>query len=476
MDLFSNKYKHVVHISKFPPWQDLSIGFSDARVHYFVGKNGSGKTKIFEALLQNHAHLSNKLRRRNKSKQYITSYHIGKYSAIKWGSFIYEDKSERSVDFERTKSVLNTFGQRPLEASSSEVPISEERNEEGDVETFYKKVRSHKHHGERYIGPEMLSMGTKKLYEILNWQIPHTKEKGQPIYIVLEEPENSLHPEMEKKLPELLEEWVRTQITLGFPNVRVLVSTHSPFLIKGIEAVTTPNFHSVYTLPETQDFDKKTSIEPRQLADTILYANHMLGSGITDLLPKKILATENSVSVLLEKVLSNLKLEIPHFIAGRGGFSNHIRRVETVRDLAGMLGKLSTIYPEKYTLNLEYLIICDGEDEKEKIMKELGKGSDEHIKVDVFVLGKKCLEEIYSKPSFTSFITKHYQGKRPWNYQEDIKEYARDVLGIEGHEELGIFKRKIAAHVGAEVKSILELKKNLKPLHSILEKITILEP
>jgi len=473
---FSYRHNNVLYISDFAPLKDLSIGLGTGSIHYFVGRNGSGKSRIFESILTGKAKRYQTVSTARRGTKATKNLRVAtKVSALKWGRFEYNDKTERSSDFARTAATFEKMDQIPLSRNSQKVDISNERNEDGDVEAITKTVISHLHHGTRYLGPIMMSAGTKELYELENWEIPENIDKGNQISVILEEPENHLHPDIEKMLPSFLEEWLNRMRGKGYPRIQIFVSTHSPFLIKGIETAPITSKHNVYVLPENQEFENLKSIEPKPIGEAILHANHMLGSGLSDLLPKKILATEHSVAVLIQTVFKQLNINIPHFVADRGGATDHIRRINNIRDLAQMLRNLSTIYPEKYTLNLEYLIICDGVDEKAKILEELGKGNDDHIKVDVLTLGKKCLEEIYSRPAFATYITKYHKGKRPWDYKEDIKDYAKEILDIEGYKELGIFKRKLAEHVGAEIATVSDLKRELQPLHTILEKLATLQ-
>lgn len=83
-----------------------------------------------------------------------------------------------------------------------------------------------------------VSGGIAALIE-LTWQIYMYGESNENYVVIIDEPENHLHPEMQRTLlPKLLE---------AFPNVQFIVSTHNPFIIS---AVPTSN---VYVLDYNED-------------------------------------------------------------------------------------------------------------------------------------------------------------------------------------------------------------------------------
>ncbi len=72
------------------------------------------------------------------------------------------------------------------------------------------------------------SGGIIKLIE-LTWQIYFFDlgQAGKPFVLTFDEPENHLHPSMQKSLlPNLIE---------AFPNAQIIVATHSPFIISAIQ-------------------------------------------------------------------------------------------------------------------------------------------------------------------------------------------------------------------------------------------------
>lgn len=130
---------------------------------------------------------------------------------------------------------------------------------------------------------DSVSGGIAALIE-LTWQIYMYGEQDQNYVVIIDEPENHLHPELQRTLlPKLLE---------AFPNVQFIVSTHNPFIISAV-----PN-SNVYVL----DYDENERVKSHSL-DNINKSgssNEILRDvlGISSTMPVWV---ENKVNEIVEK-------------------------------------------------------------------------------------------------------------------------------------------------------------------------------
>lgn len=130
---------------------------------------------------------------------------------------------------------------------------------------------------------DTVSGGIASLIE-LTWQIYMYGELNQNYIVIIDEPENHLHPELQRMLlPNLLE---------VFPNVQFIVSTHNPFIISSV-----PN-SNVYVL----DYDENGKVKSHSL-DNINKSgssNEILRDvlGISSTMP---IWVENKVNEIVEK-------------------------------------------------------------------------------------------------------------------------------------------------------------------------------
>ena len=104
-----------------------------------------------------------------------------------------------------------------------------------------------------------------------------------PSIIIIEEPENNLHPKYQKLLPKLFSE-----ISSSFNNhIQFFVATHSPFIISAAAGLEN---QKVYLLENGQTVDLDGALSKGENGYEVLkQANKMLGAGLEDLHKKVVI-------------------------------------------------------------------------------------------------------------------------------------------------------------------------------------------
>jgi predicted ATP-binding protein involved in virulence len=133
---------------------------------------------------------------------------------------------------------------------------------------------------------ESLSGGINAIVD-LSWQI-YLQSRGQePFTVCIDEPENHLHPSMQRSLlPQLIS---------AFPNATFIIATHSPFVVTAV-----PN-SNVYVLADDPDEGGVIS----HLLDT---ANK---AATTDETLRKVLGLDTTIPLWVEQRLQQILSNFP---------------------------------------------------------------------------------------------------------------------------------------------------------------------
>ena len=456
---------------------DVELNTS-ASVIYLVGKNGAGKSRFIDGLKDSKGSIilnSNSPRNASIPFRYI-----------EWGAAQNEYNFLNSVGqgFKDLNATLSLTGQEPVSfverTEKGKVEIIDGQRKRKD-EVLEQPVRNNID----FVGLEHFSEGTEKLHQLLDWKIndglkspfyptKYEKQRGQAQLLVvgIEEPENSLHPKLQKQLPELLHTWILNQ-KVNY-TILIVVSTHSPFVIKGVSEFR--DTQRVYGLDECKMIDLTGRNEEHSAlvgvsgSQSIIAANKMLGSGIGDFFPNPILMAESSVSELLTKISENLDISFDEFIVNPQGDGDIEGRIGNLQKMAKVFRKMHKSFPERDLFNFKIIIVVDDVSKAEEF--EAKFNNVEEFKIESYGIGKDQLEDAYPQTYIDEFIYSKFPEKISWDKSNLINDYLENELNLKGQKK-GIFKKDLATFVSSKIKNGAELEKNLKSVSELLSKIGI---
>ena len=471
-------------ITKQPPFGNLTVDLRPG-LNFLIGKNGSGKSKILQALvtdgkgdLQTNQQLRNRqgIQVKQPKNSRLKSM---RYSAQEWSLHQFEVLRELQSSYASTNKVLQLMEQEKLEHTTVTDNV-DYIIVDGKPKTVTTTSDSHKIRGEELIEQSMLSSGTLKLFGLLNWRptsqpnfinINRLSSVKPVVIFTIDEPENSLHPNLEKRFPEFLMqkyfELKKDKLLRNF-EIFIVVATHSPFILKGVSQLA--NNASVFVLPDTHNSELiNGALEPVDPIEAIISGNMNLGVSIGDFLPEKLLIAENSIAVLIQNIEANLKIETPSFfVTNTGGDSNLETRVASVFGINKMLKSMSKNFPDRHIFAMSYTIFVDDQNFKTKLETQWKNVGETEIKVEVINIGERCLEDSYPLDEVNKFIAKKYPEKSPWDGTQSINKYLSDELGIQNHKEKGVFKAGLAKQISSRVNSKEKLKSSFPQLYDFL--------
>jgi ABC-type multidrug transport system ATPase subunit len=271
------------------------------------------------------------------------------------------------------------------------------------------------------------------LFSSITKELEEHLRQRDPIVFLIEEPENKLHPSLQKIIPQLLTNLVNEYLAEYKKKIIIFISTHSPFLISGAAKL---NEHKVYLVEKGHLIDLENNIvnisEGYHGNECAWIVGQMLGSDVTDLgYPENYcILEEHSLQLILDECKRKGIIRNIQFISASG----HTRQVsisETVNELVNLntLVKCNPYYLDKYLF-----IIDNTEDftkkEKEKITKIAERLGNRYLE-----LSKRSIENFYG------------------NLDSKIQTAATEEIKIASKTEVGQVKAKFAKLISEHINS-----------------------
>jgi AAA15 family ATPase/GTPase len=301
-------------------YKNLNLDIKDlGEINYFVGKNGSGKTRLFELLEKYNSSLNPKNNIINFSEEFQTNIsRVGNYTNIGF----------------QPVNLNNLVGKK--ESNISGGSISEQ-----EITTIILRLIFNENavfnnsdwtislNDDLKISLEETPSGFESIFKFwLSTFVNFPKIIGSKIFwfVCLDELDRHLHPNISKKVPELLNKlqshlvyYCREKYNIDI-QLQFFISTHSPFVIRGALEHTN---HKIFHLEDgglKKSFDRQKLIEQSGLPfDNVLSD---LGFEMKDIYyPNCLIYVEGPVEVLfisywLEKYFESKKLTKNHFVKG----------------------------------------------------------------------------------------------------------------------------------------------------------------
>ncbi len=435
-------------------------------VNYLVGKNGSGKTSVLNALALLSIRI-NKIPALNtfmwgKESEIVFEKHNTIKKVISDGNNInitgtmlldfvadtdFEDfptalgsiKKAESVNFDSLEATRN-FG-RGIGASrntgsgvearlfnrikQSAIYLNLEPIEvkiETPVDPFEETPsRSFFQNGNK-IKPKYLAQGIKRL-ERLNGifeQILKSAQEVKPelVIVLIEEPENNLHPEAQKILPGLIDSFI-TENSLN-DKVMFFIATHSPFIINSSKNFPT---QKVFRIENGKNIDSNGFNGGFKMKEVAM----LLGAdpsdiGLTDNL---CLVEESSICRILNKCKEKGFLQDFNFISCSG-----VTRTEKFKERIENLSIYNTLftchplYRDSYHIIIDQVATSEKSNQKYTKLTTLGESRFHELK-------KQALEDYYEDFNnllFTEFQTRKKSGESIGDLKGEIADKIADKI------------------------------------------------
>lgn len=470
-----NSSKLKIKVKNLP--LDVEINTSGSII-YLVGKNGAGKSRFIEGLRDSKGQIL--INPETKSRKDIP------FRFFEWGS----NQSEHNF-LESAQKEFKDLN-KTLELSEQQSISFDERIQKGKIEIIDGQRKRNDEvleqpvrNGIDFIGTEHFSDGTNKLHNLINWTINegmkgpilpvrwqrHTGQL-QLLVVGLEEPENSFHPKIQKKIPSLLHTWILNQRVRQ--PILLIVSTHSPFIIKGASEFR--DTQRVYGIEDCQMIDL-TGKDESEIASfgvsgsqSLITSNNMLGAGIGDLFPNPILMAENSVSELLISLSESVDFAFDEFIVNPQGDGDIEERIGNLQKMSKVFRKMQKSFPERELFNFKIIIVVDDITKATELQAKFNNVNE--FEIEAHGIGQNQLEDVYPQNYIDEFIASKSPKKKSWDKSTLINEYLTSELEITGTDK-GIFKKDLAKFVSSKIKNKAELNRDLLPVAELLTKIGI---
>jgi len=432
-------------------------------VVYITGPNGSGKSQLLAAIQHglvelkttiDVAHLPTSLAKISASAKYICK---------EWGL-------GNNSRYDQIVNLMDDMGQQ-LPVTESVVdsgPVSNIDAEGNFVVTNTQKNRI-THHGVPF-SLKSLSTGTEALLQRFLWS--ETKQEKMELqkrsnkppeasFILWDEPEANLHPNEQRKLPERIEKWIGDSKGVSRRKHIILVATHSPFVLAGASEYA----HEIICLDKCEVV--KQSLDGSSPANVRMEANRLLGLGMADVLPERMVITETSMIKLISGFANKFNLKSEHLDITSGGDANGLAKIKDMSSLLKLLKSISRQWPHRDIFNLDITLILDDE-EALKRAEQLTK--DEGSNIKFFKIGELGLEDSYPIEVVNKFLSTKDDLPDSWDKVGYPK--FKSLLGdsVRG-AALGEIKSELAEFVVSEIVDLTDLESKIPEAYEVMQNL-----
>ncbi len=452
-------------------------------VNYFVGQNGSGKTSILNALSY--------LKDPTNARQFFGPLSIneflynGETQSLIWNVqnpnkvdqlgnlnpdlylLISNSDGEKGVNGLKAKATfLTAIG---IGNTESLIKFNNFLKEIGHGELVAKKFVDNddpfnQDNGRLIfeselgnIDPSMIADGLKVLYNLkhflYDWIVADTNSIK---IIILEEPENNLHPNLQKDIPKILDLLYNEIKPENRNKILFFISTHSPFIISSgakfkNQKVYPINNGKPLEIDDHQNWKEKNYSKGYSGSECAYIVSKMLGADITDIgYPENYgILEEYSLQIILDVLRVRGIIKNIQFVSASGVVKS-LNLAETILELEKLntLIKCNPYYFDKYFIIIDNTIKMDASI-KAKVDRIQNKLGSRYIE-----LKKASLEDYY------------------FNINEEIAKEAKKEIEESNRETKGLIKAKYAEIIASQINDFKTFSKLFDKELDFLQKTT----
>lgn len=302
------------------------------------------------------------------------------------------------------------------------------------------------------ISPGLIADGLTTFYnlrEALSKWVDQINSSNTFSIIIIEEPENNLHPKFQKRIPVLINNFYDVLNHQVSSKVYFFISTHSPFIISS--SANFPN-QKVFPLKNgkplkidflTHSWEETHTSEGYTGSECAAVVSQMLGADVTDIgYPENYcILEEYSLQIILDDARKKGIIKNIQFVSA-SGVSKSIDLTETIYELE----KLNTLIKCNPYYFDKYLLVIDNVDDIE----------DENLQKRIEIIRRK-LDKRFIELKLPS-LEDYYS-----NIDNAIGERAKEEIGESSKKKQGLIKAKFAEKIADKVtdsKSFSKLFKN----------------
>jgi len=425
-------------------------------VNWLVGRNASGKTSVINAL----SHLVDGSNAKTFCREgsHVELNYQGKHRTIKWENAA-KNPNHTSDDGDLEIAIMQSnmggtemgannvltqeFKYHALypeahaflneSAAMINMPTTEARTQQQPAWSTAPS-RTILHESEQEIDAQYLASGLKA-FNVLRWTFEPLKTLRTDVSIVfmlLEELENSLHPDLQRQIPKYIEIIIGTLPQSIQEKLVCVIATHSPFIIGGVSEYPS---HKVYPMAgggmidlEMNRVDKSSGFPSHKCSQLV---GQMLGGDVTDLgYPENfILLEEASMQIILDTAKEMDILKNITFISA-SGVSNAGKFSETFKELS----RINTLLKCNPFYGSRYKVILDNRAKLPADQKAIVDRIEKQIYNPLVELKNGDIEDYYpnlDKSLHDKFVTDFKKVKGNYKDEGNVKRYYAQLIAAQ---------------------------------------------